>query len=338
MDGAVAGGGVRVQGLHAVLGPVLPQRDRRRVRPGDAKRAALGALVLVHAENDALLQANLRSCMRRPGGATSLAHPESRPAFVEEEAVHRALYLARHVGVRVCRSCTPRARSASIWSPRPARRASGRPPRSARITCCSISTTTCGSGPCGCCAPADLRPRALVEGMWERVLDGTLDSLVSDHSAYTHRGEGAGLGRTSLRAPLGCQVIQETVPLVSRRGRSTAAACRWMRSPASPRRTRRARSASTRARARSCRAPTPTWRCATSRPSGWSTRAASSSRRTRGRRLTAARAGPGACARSCAGSTVHRDGEIVAAPGIGRFLSVHEDYAAAPAAAAEVHA
>jgi hypothetical protein len=38
------------------------------------------------------------------------------------------------------------------------------------------------------------------------------------------------------------------------------------------------------------------------------------------------------------GITVHRDGEIVAAPGTGRFLSAHDDYAAAPLAAAEVPA
>jgi dihydroorotase-like cyclic amidohydrolase len=34
------------------------------------------------------------------------------------------------------------------------------------------------------------------------------------------------------------------------------------------------------------------------------------------------------------GMTVHRDGEIVAPPGTGRFLSVHDDFAAAPVAAA----
>jgi len=34
------------------------------------------------------------------------------------------------------------------------------------------------------------------------------------------------------------------------------------------------------------------------------------------------------------GVTVHRDGEILAAPGTGRFLSVHDDYAAAAAGAA----
>jgi len=33
------------------------------------------------------------------------------------------------------------------------------------------------------------------------------------------------------------------------------------------------------------------------------------------------------------GITVHRDGEIVVPPGTGRFLSVHDDFAAAPAAA-----
>jgi hypothetical protein len=34
------------------------------------------------------------------------------------------------------------------------------------------------------------------------------------------------------------------------------------------------------------------------------------------------------------GITVHRDGEIVVPPGTGRFLSVHDEFAAVPAAAA----
>ena len=39
--------------------------------------------------------------MRAEGRTDGMAHPESRPAFVEEEAVHRALFLAAHAGVRV---------------------------------------------------------------------------------------------------------------------------------------------------------------------------------------------------------------------------------------------
>ena len=67
-------------------------------------------------------------------------------------------------------------------------------------------------GPYGVCAPA-LRERALVERLWDSVLDGTADCLVSDHSAYTRAEKDAGWDDI-FAAPLGCQVMQETVPLV----------------------------------------------------------------------------------------------------------------------------
>ena len=56
--------------------------------------------MLVHAESDSLLQAGLAR-MRAAGRRDPLAHHEARPPFVEEEAVHRALYLAAHAGVRI---------------------------------------------------------------------------------------------------------------------------------------------------------------------------------------------------------------------------------------------
>jgi allantoinase len=67
-------------------------------------------------------------------------------------------------------------------------------------------------GPFGCCAPA-LRPRELVEGMWARVLAGQVDCLVSDHCAYTLEEKRVGYDDI-FETPLGCQVIQETVPVV----------------------------------------------------------------------------------------------------------------------------
>ena len=67
-------------------------------------------------------------------------------------------------------------------------------------------------GPYGVCAPA-LRERALVERLWDFVLDGTADCLVSDHSAYTREEKDAGCDDI-FPSPLGCQVMQETVPLV----------------------------------------------------------------------------------------------------------------------------
>ena len=67
-------------------------------------------------------------------------------------------------------------------------------------------------GPYGMCAPA-LRERELVERLWGYVLDGTADCLISDHCAYTVEEKEPGW-QNIFDAPLGCQVIQETVPLV----------------------------------------------------------------------------------------------------------------------------
>jgi len=69
-----------------------------------------------------------------------------------------------------------------------------------------------GLGPLGCCAPP-LRDRSLVEGMWSRVLAGRIDCLVSDHAAYTLEEKRTGY-EDVFSTPLGCQVIQETVPVV----------------------------------------------------------------------------------------------------------------------------
>jgi allantoinase len=67
-------------------------------------------------------------------------------------------------------------------------------------------------GPYGRCAPA-LRERALVERLWGYVESGVADSLVSDHCAYTIEEKEPGW-EDIFAAPLGCQVMQETVPLV----------------------------------------------------------------------------------------------------------------------------
>ena len=118
------------------------------------------------------------------------------------------------------------------------------------------------------------------------------------HSAYTLAEKEPGW-ENIFDALLGCQVIQETVPLAldeafHRRGMGLDAFVRF--SSTNP-----ARIAGLhRARARCCPGPTPTLRSMTSTPNGWSTRAASSSPKIPGRRSTAARCGPAWCARWCA--------------------------------------
>jgi allantoinase len=158
-----------------------------------------------------------------------MAHHESRPPFIEEEAVHRALFLAAHAGVRI--------QIVHVSSP-----VSAKLVREAKDAGRRASMEICPHhllldlddlvrlGPYGRCAPA-LRDRALVEELWGFVLDGTADSLVSDHCAYTLEEKEPGW-EDIFAAPLGCQVMQETVPLVldeafHRRGMSLDAFVRF---------------------------------------------------------------------------------------------------------------
>jgi len=190
--------------------PAYPHVTDAEFLAGMQEVAAVDALVLVHAENDSLLQAGLAR-MQDEGRRDPMAHHESRPPFIEEEAVHRALFLAAHAGVRI--------QIVHVSSPMSAKlvreaKDEGRP---ASMEICPHHLLLdlddlVRLGPYGRCAPA-LRDRALVEELWRSVLEGTADSLVSDHCAYTLEEKEPGW-EDIFAAPLGCQVMQETVPLV----------------------------------------------------------------------------------------------------------------------------
>ena len=172
--------------------------------------AQLGGLVLVHCENDALLHGNVDR-LRAAGRNDVLAHYESRPPLVEEESVHRVLFLAAAAGARVQIVHSSSPVSVDLVA---AARAAGT--RASAEVCPHHLLLDLQDGlelgVMACCAPA-LRERPLVEGMWERVLTGAIDCLVSDHAAYTLAEKRDG-ERDIFAAPLGCQVIQETVPAV----------------------------------------------------------------------------------------------------------------------------
>lgn len=190
--------------------PAYPHVTDAEFLAGMHEVAAVEGLVLVHAENDSLLQAGLAR-MQDEGRCDPMAHHESRPPFIEEEAVHRALFLAAHTGVRI--------QIVHVSSPVSAKlvrqaKDEGRP---ASMEICPHHLLLdlddlVRLGPYGRCAPA-LRDRPLVEELWRFVLDGTADSLVSDHCAYTLEEKEPGW-EDIFAAPLGCQVMQETVPLV----------------------------------------------------------------------------------------------------------------------------
>jgi len=188
-------------------------------------------------------------------------------------------------------------------------------------------------GPYGVCAPA-LRDRPLVERLWDYVLDGTADCLISDHSAYTAEEKEGGWDNI-FDALLGCQVIQETVPTVldeayHRRGMPLDAIVRFAS-------TNPARIAGLYPRKGTLLpgsdADIAIWDLDTE----WVVDARSQQFSKNpwspfdGRTLRAR-----VVRTLVRGETVYADGEIIAEPGSGRFLSCHDDYSlgAAPRAAA----
>src|SRR4051812_5254059 len=95
--GQWAEGAMGFKAFMPISDPSYPHVTDAEFVEGMREVAAVGSLVLVHAEGDSLLRAGIAR-MRAEGRRDPLAHHESRPPFVEEEAVHRALYLAAHVG------------------------------------------------------------------------------------------------------------------------------------------------------------------------------------------------------------------------------------------------
>ena len=156
-----------------------PRVDDASLLEGLRRAAALRMIIGLHAESDALAEA-LCAAARAAGRREPRAWAEARPPFTEEEAVQRALLLARATGARV--------HFVHVSTPAAARLVAA-----ARAEGLSASLETCphylaldeddlaALGPIAKCAPP-LRPRALVEDLWRAVLDGAVDLIASDHS------------------------------------------------------------------------------------------------------------------------------------------------------------
>jgi allantoinase len=168
----------------------------------------LDALLIVHAENNDLLQAGLAR-MSALNRRDPLAHAESRPPVVEIEAIRLAVSLASRVGARL--------HVAHVSTPEGARIVARARADGARISC-----ETCPQyllmdlsdlehlGPYARCAPA-IRSRDEVDELWSLVLDGTVAAVASDHSPY--RIEEKEVGRDDIfKAALGLNIIQVMLP------------------------------------------------------------------------------------------------------------------------------
>ena len=105
------------------LGSLVSARHRRRVprRHARGRRPSAASCSCTPRATRCCRPAS-RACAPQ-GRRDPLAHHESRPPFVEEEAVHRALYLAAHAGVRIQIVHVSSPVSAELVRAREARRA-----------------------------------------------------------------------------------------------------------------------------------------------------------------------------------------------------------------------
>ncbi len=191
--GAVPGNAAELEGLYAagVYGfkcflvdsgvPEFPPLDASGLATAIAETARLGALLIVHAED-----AELIAAAPEAGGSLSTSYAtylRSRPAAAEERAIEHILAAARATGARVH---VLHLSSAGALAQLRAARADG----------VDVSVETCphylaivaeaiddGATQFKCAPP--IRDAANCDQLWEAVLSGEIDMIVSDHSPCT---------------------------------------------------------------------------------------------------------------------------------------------------------
>ncbi len=140
-------------------------------------------LVMVHAENDAIVSATTEGLVR--AGKTSLTyHGAARPPFAEVEAVHRVLFLAREANcpVYIVHCSTDRAVSLVAEA-----RAKGQV--AFAETCPQYllldESLYAGPHPEWVIMQPPLRSRDIVERQWAHLRGGRVHAIGTDHCEYT---------------------------------------------------------------------------------------------------------------------------------------------------------
>ena len=146
---------------------------------GMARAAQLGLPVAVHAESDAITGA-LGARAVAEGRTTMRDYLASRPVVAELEAIGRALLFAQETGCALHVVHVSSGRGVALIA-------------EARARGVDVTCETCPHylvldaddavriGAAAKCAPP-LRPRAVVEELWARVLAGDVDLVATDHS------------------------------------------------------------------------------------------------------------------------------------------------------------
>ena len=180
------------------------------------KIAESGVIGAFHAENNAMIQRNIRN-MTAAGRTSPKDHERSRPPICEIETTAKVLLFAEETGatVEICHISTPRAVEL-------VNEARARGVRVIAETCPSYLFLNVDAldrfGAFAKCNPP-VRSEEERSAMWKYVLDGSIDIIGSDHAPYTKeekmKGDGnifvppAGFPGLGTRLPLMYTAVRE---------------------------------------------------------------------------------------------------------------------------------
>ncbi|MEZ3501415.1 dihydroorotase family protein [Pantoea sp. KPR_PJ] len=166
----------------------LPRLDDDGLLRAMRELATFDGLIGVHAENhDILIGAG--NALRRAGRKDARAHALAGPEIAEIEAVGRVLALAEETGARCHIVHVSSARAAETIVAAKSR------VRASFETCPHYlvldEDDLVRIGPNARCGPP-IRPRPVVDALWQVVLRGEVDMIASDHCPYTPAQKQAG--------------------------------------------------------------------------------------------------------------------------------------------------
>lgn len=177
-----------------------------------------GLRLSVHAEDSGAVNTLIEK-LKREGRKDPMAHVESRPSHVEEEAIARLISLARDVGTPI-----HIAHMSTMGGVQLVRDAKASGQNLTAETCPHYLLLTSEAmeeyGPYAKINPP-LRGAEDVDALWRAVNDGTIDIIASDHAPYTREEKDVGW-KDIWRALSGTPQIELMLPLLLtevRRGR-----------------------------------------------------------------------------------------------------------------------
>ncbi|GHA24927.1 allantoinase [Devosia pacifica] len=215
LDGLQAGGVAGFKAFMCASSTDFPRVNDSVMRGGMEQIAAFGSFLAVHAEDEDIT-GRLTADLRNAGRTDRLAWGETRPVDAELTAIEAAISMARLTGARLHIVHISSAEGVDLVT-------------AAKRSGLAVTAETCPHylffceddlvriGPEAKCAPP-LRSSARVEALWDRVLQGEIDVIASDHSPCLMAEKTAGDGDI-FRAWGGISGLQSTLPAMLTAGR-----------------------------------------------------------------------------------------------------------------------